>query len=97
MCFYGCSMVAWWVAGIVWRFRPAGKYASGDMIPVDVSETEWLEETITVDDSIYQYLTGYFIKIFYVACAFVFVMVVILLLIQALFMCFCRPKDRDYK
>ena len=34
-CGLGCGGLAWWIAGIVWRFNTAGAYASGDLLPAD--------------------------------------------------------------
>ena len=29
-CSVGCASVAWWISGIVWRFKASGSFASGD-------------------------------------------------------------------
>ena len=29
-CAAGCTGIAWWVCGIVWRFKASGSFASGD-------------------------------------------------------------------
>ena len=73
-CACGCSFLAWWIAGIIWRFRPDGRYASGDIIVsneedgIEASEAEWFAKTVAAQDSIFQYLTGQFMKMFYVSC-----------------------------
>ena len=40
-CACGCSMLAWWIMGIVWRFRADGMYASGDIVPKGTSVEDW--------------------------------------------------------
>ena len=31
-CAFSCSLLAWWITGIIWRFRVDGRFACGDII-----------------------------------------------------------------
>ena len=55
ICSYGCSTVAWWVTGIVWRFRPDGAFASGDKFSVLVDGDE---TTLEADPLLVQAKSG---------------------------------------
>ena len=39
-----CSSLAWWIAGMVWRFRESSVFASGGNIPENVTKEQWIEE-----------------------------------------------------
>ena len=71
MCLLGsamsCGGIAWWITGIVWRFRSDGKFACGDVVPEGMTEEAWQAE-ITADDSLYQHSTGNFLFIYYIIC-----------------------------
>ena len=88
----GCSMLAWWIMGIIWRFRIEGRYASGDIVPDGMSEADWLEKSITADDSIFQFMTGKFMKIFYYTCWISQALSVFLLICSSVFACLCGEK-----
>ena len=34
-CGIGCGGLAWWITGIVWRFKASGAFASGDSLTDD--------------------------------------------------------------
>jgi len=57
-------MIAAYIAGLVWRLRTSGRFASGDIMPEDVTEEQWYQE-ITSDEpsNYYQYSSGRFIWI----------------------------------
>ena len=59
--FFGCAGLAWWVTGIVWRFKKSGSYASGDFLTDEESKAEWNDDT-----SLYQLRSGKFMLIYYV-------------------------------
>ena len=65
-CGFGCGGLAWWVAGIVWRFRSAGKFASGDSL----NEYQMIRVEATRDDptNYYQLESGKFMYIYYMIC-----------------------------
>ena len=42
-CAVGCSGLAWWITGIVWRFRADGAFVSGDLVPEGKTQEEWLD------------------------------------------------------
>lgn len=63
-CLIGCSGLAWWITGIVWRFRADGAFATGDIKPEDTTAEDWLA-TLEGDNSLYQYKSGRFIAIYY--------------------------------
>ena len=31
-----CSLIGWWIAGMVWRLRTSGKFASGDVYQIGI-------------------------------------------------------------
>ena len=64
---FGCSGLAWWITGIVWRFRNDGALAAGDIPLKDKTQEEWLE-VVTDEDSLYQYKSGKFMAIYYFIC-----------------------------
>jgi len=59
-----CSGLAWWIAGMVWRLRASGKYASGDVMPENVTDETWTAE-ITAEGSLFQVQSGNFMWIYY--------------------------------
>ena len=42
-CAIACSSLAWWISGMIWRFRSDGSYASGDypVSEVILDHEEW--------------------------------------------------------
>ena len=52
-CLTGCTTLAWWIVGIVWRFNDVGIYSCGDIIPKETTESVW-HETIRAEGSLYQ-------------------------------------------
>ena len=60
---FQCSSLAWWVAGMVWRLRQSGAFASGDIMPANVTEEKWIEN-IKADDAM-QYESGQFMWVYY--------------------------------
>ena len=62
-----CGGTAWWITGIVWRFRSEGAYAAGDLVPEGKSVDDWDTE-ISDEDSLFQYKSGKFMFIYYVIC-----------------------------
>ena len=51
-CAMGCGGLAWWITGIVWRFRSDGAFAVGDIPQGDVKPDEWMK-TVEADGSLY--------------------------------------------
>ena len=39
-----CGAFAWWVVGIVWRFRSDGSYTAGDIPPEGTLLEDWDKE-----------------------------------------------------
>ena len=39
-----CGSAAWWITGIVWRFRSEGAFAAGDMVPEGKTIEDWETE-----------------------------------------------------
>ena len=66
-CANACGTLAWWITGIVWRFRSDGAFAAGDDVPEGKTIEEW-ETEITLDGSLYQYKSGKFMFFYYVIC-----------------------------
>ena len=66
-CVVGCGGLAWWIAGIVWRFRSDGAFAVGDIIKDGVTAEEW-EKELETTGSLYQSKSGKFMAIYYFIC-----------------------------
>jgi hypothetical protein len=49
----GCTSMAWWIVGIVWRFNHIGRYSCGDIAPYGTREDVW-HETIRAEGSLFQ-------------------------------------------
>ena len=62
-----CGGTAWWITGIVWRFRSEGAYAAGDFVPEGKSVEDWDTE-ISGEDSLFQYKSGKFMFIYFMIC-----------------------------
>ena len=60
---FQCSNMAWWIAGMVWRLRESGSFASGDIMPANVNEDDWIK-TVKASD-VYQYESGNFMWVYY--------------------------------
>ena len=61
-------MLAWWIAGIAYRFSQRGKYACGDFVPEGMSQEDWVAE-LKEEDSLYQRSSGNFMFYYYIICA----------------------------
>lgn len=60
-CGMACGGLAWWITGIVWRFKASGSYASADQL----TETE--RAALPEDpETLYQYRSGNFMLIYYI-------------------------------
>jgi len=59
-----CGSLAWWITGIVWRFRSDGAFVSGDEAPKGITMDDWNAQ-IEKDHGLYQYSSGKFMYIFY--------------------------------
>ena len=59
-----CTFFAWWVVGIVWRFRSDGSYTCGDVPPEGTIIEDW-DKQLDADSGLYQYRSGRFMLIFY--------------------------------
>ena len=59
-----CSLMAWWIAGMVWRLRTSGKFASGDVNQLSIkNDEEWIA-SISGENSFFQVESGRFIYIY---------------------------------
>ena len=61
---FQCSGCAWWIAGMVWRLRDSGAFASGDMVP-EGQEADAYIDSISKDGSFYQVESGRFMWTYY--------------------------------
>ena len=52
-CSIGCAGLAWWITGIIWRFKASGSFASGDDLIGVEYRAEWDK-----DASLYQLRSG---------------------------------------
>ena len=60
---FQCSNFAWWIAGMVWRLRESGSFASGDIMTADANEDAWINQI--KESNVYQYESGNFMWVFY--------------------------------
>ena len=70
-CQLGCLWLAWWVIGIVWRFRADGRFTCGDEEYFKSSEGEtksFFSIPPYVEDTLYQQQSCTFMKVFYIVC-----------------------------
>ena len=51
-CLLGCSFLAMYIAGMVWRFNSAGRYAAGSLVPEGTSTDDWAK-TVSADGSLF--------------------------------------------
>ena len=89
-----CSGLAWWIAGIIWRFRSNGSFAVGDLPQDGYDETKWYDEVVLAEGSLYQHATGRFMLIFYLVSWGLMVLILIVNMIMALYM-FIKAKKAD--
>jgi hypothetical protein len=60
-CGMACGGLAWWISGIVWRFKASGSFAAGDAL------TEAERAALPEDpETLYQYRSGNFMLIYYI-------------------------------
>ena len=60
----GCSVMAWFITGIIWRWSTDGQFAVGTLIPSGKTADEW--STITkAEGSLYQVKSGNFMAYYY--------------------------------
>ena len=90
-CGWTCSQLAWWITGIVWRFRADGSYSVGDIKPPTKNEEEWTK-LVTGDDSLYQHQSGKFLAIYYIICWSIILFSCVSSLIIAI-VGFCKAKQ----
>lgn len=72
-CIIVCAELAWYIAGMVWRFNEAGNFASGDSPYAGYSDSAW-EKYAQCDSSFeypdnycgFQYASGKFMFVYYV-------------------------------
>lgn len=60
----GLSGFAWWIAGMVWRFRADGSFASGDVM-VGTTDLDVWTKAITAEGSLFQVSSGNFMAVYY--------------------------------
>ena len=60
-CAASCATIAWWINGIIWRFKASGSFASGDELTADELSAE-----SDNDATLYQLQSGKFLLIYYI-------------------------------
>ena len=60
-----CGGLFWWIYGMVWRFKPYGKFASGDVVPETFSGEDYKDVFIASYPDTNQYSSGNFMYIYY--------------------------------
>ena len=86
-CGVACGMIAWYIAGIVWRFKQSGSFASGDML----TEEELIAEQGN-EATLYQLQSGKFILVWYIIGWTMMGISVLFGIVTCLFACICGGK-----
>ena len=60
-CGMSCGGLAWWISGIVWRFKASGSYSCGDQLTEEERTAAFADES-----SLYQLRSGNFMLIYYI-------------------------------
>lgn len=50
---FGCSTLAWFITGLIWRFNSVGRFAAGDVVPVGADPESW-NQAIMSQESLFQ-------------------------------------------
>lgn len=89
-----CSMLAWWICGIVWRFRTDGKFAAGDLPLAGQDELAW-KEAIRADGSLYQVNSGNFLYYYYVITWVMMGLGLVVAVVIPVAICCCMAKAAE--
>ena len=84
-CGIGCGGIAWWIAGIAWRFNDVGSFSSGDKLTVE--EFQKLPED---DETLYQYSSGNFMLIYYLIVWSIIAITICCSVVAGVIMCFMK-------
>ena len=90
-CGLTCGGLAWWVTGIVWRFRSDGAFAAGDIVPEGTTIEEWDQE-VAAEGSFFQYRSGKFMFFYYVICWSLIASTCLCSVFAAIYSCFSAKK-----
>ena len=41
MALLGCTNIAWFICGLIWRFNASGRFACGDQVPEGTDPLQW--------------------------------------------------------
>jgi len=91
-CATACGGLAWWITGIVWRFRSDGSYSCGDIVQDGHTEEEWMVE-VTKTGTLFQHKSGKFMAIYYLICWSLIAFNMLCSIGAALYMCLCSKKE----
>ena len=64
MILVNCSLLAWFITGILWRWSSDTQFAVGSLVPSGKTDEEWKGIT-TADASLYQVKSGNFMYYYY--------------------------------
>lgn len=94
MCATGSSGLAWFISGIVWRFRSDGAFSCGDIdFDSKRSDEEW-QSIVTAEDSLYQHSSGKFMLIYYcIVWGFISIHILVSLILGAYYCLFIKSDD----
>ena len=84
----GCSTVAWFIVGIVFRYSRKGRYSAGTVLPPDTDKDDWLA-TIKADGTLYQYYSGQFMNNFFVVAFILLVVSIATGVLVSCYACCC--------
>ena len=87
-CGIGCGGLAWWISGIVWRFKASGSFAAGDQL------TEEERTALDTDETtLFQYRSGNFMLIYYIIVWSLMGCSILSSLIGLIASCTCMKSD----
>ena len=87
-CGISCGSLAWWISGIVWRFKASGSYAAGDSL----TEAEYTALD-TDAETLYQYKSGKFMLIYYIIVWSIIAFSLLSSLIGIIVTCICAKGE----
>ena len=95
MCATGSSGFAWFITGIVWRFRSDGAFACGDVDFMSERNNDEWQSIVNAEDSLYQHSSGKFMLIYYcIVWGFLSIHILVSLFV-GLYYCLCIKSDSD--
>ena len=85
-----CGSLAWIIAGLVWRFRASGKFASGDSLDEAQLAIEEANAEVADSTTLYQLSSGKFMYVYYYILGVILAIVCGCSIGNLITACFCK-------